>query len=73
MNQSADQIQQRILSATRGGMQFLTDETVAAPIKHADGIVDLKWLLVTLLSGDFVISPRPTAIQPETPSDPDLK
>jgi len=55
--------QQKILRAIQGGIQFLTDETVNAPIKYSDGIVDLKWLLRALASGEFGIDTDPNGLQ----------
>ena len=51
--------QQRILRAIHGGMRYLLDEIVVAPTKHADGIVDLKWLLRKLLSGEWGLNMNP--------------
>lgn len=53
----------KVLMAISVGRQLLTDETVVAPIKYADGIAALKWLLNQLLNGQFAIdfNPQQTA------------
>ena len=72
MDTPAEQMQfqqareQRATHAITGGLQFLDDETVIGPIKHAEGIADLKWLLRTLLAGQFGIDfGKPQAPPPE--------
>ena len=56
---------QRILRAIQLGLQFLDDDEVTAPIKYADGIVDLKWLLRNLGSGVYGINLDPNQVQIE--------
>jgi len=77
MNQPMDELQlaeqQRAGSGMTQGMEFLEDKSgnVTAPIKYADGIVDLKWLLRMLLSGRFGINFRPAqAAVPPGPRPP---
>lgn len=64
-------IQQRMTSALKGGLDFLQDEAVVAPIKHADGIVDLKWMLRTIASGEFGIDTDPGRKQREAAAKAD--
>lgn len=52
--------QQRILRAVTLGLKFLEDEAVSGPMKYADGVTDLKWLLRQLASGGFNINLDPT-------------
>ena len=59
----AQENSQRILRAIQVGLQFLIDEEVTAPIKYADGIVDLKWLLRNLGSGVYGINLDPNQVQ----------
>lgn len=47
--------QGRILNGVKVGLQFFLDETIVAPIKYSDGVVDLKWLLRSILSGEFSV------------------
>ena len=63
----------RILNGVKVGMQFLTDETIVAPIRYSDGIVDLKWLLRSILSGEFSVHtqlPVRAAAKPRLPRPP---
>ena len=55
----AQQNSQRIMRAIQVGIAFLNDETVTGPIKYADGISDLKWLLRNLASGIYGINLDP--------------
>ncbi len=64
----AQENSQRILRAIQVGLQFLVDDEVAAPIKYADGIVDLKWLLRNLGSGVYGINLDPN--QQQVPGAP---
>ena len=66
--------QQRAASGMTQGMEFLEDKSgnVTAPIKYADGIADLKWLLRMLLNGRFGINFRPVqAGMPPGPPPPE--
>ena len=48
---------------------MLLDEHVTAPIKYADGISDLKWLLRKILAGDYGIDMDPKATQKRAAED----
>ncbi len=48
--------QAKILSGIKVGMQMLEDETVIGPLKYAEGLADLKWILRNLLAGQFSIN-----------------
>lgn len=58
---------QRLTRAVQGGLQYLLDETVSGPMKHADGVSDLKWLLRKLMVGEYTINLRPD--RPQAPPD----
>ena len=66
-----EETSQKILRAIQVGLQFLNDEKVSAPIKYADGIVDLKWLLRNLGSGVYGINLDPNQQGGEDPKIPD--
>ena len=46
----------KVSNGLKIGIKMLEDDSVIAPIKYVEGIVDLKWLLRTLLSGNAFIN-----------------
>ena len=60
---------QRALRAIQGGMQYLLDEAVIGPMKHADGISDLKWLLRKLMVGEWGLNMDPQNPAGRLPTD----
>ena len=58
---TAEQTQdfQRALRALQGGIKYLIDEEVTGPMKHADGVSDLKWLLGKLMTGEWALNMDP--------------
>lgn len=66
-----EQIQehQRALRAIQNGMQYLLDEAVIGPMKHADGISDLKWLLRKLMVGEWGLNMDPQNPAGRLPTD----
>ena len=60
---------QRALRAIQGGMQYLVDEAVIGPMKHADGISDLKWLLRKLMVGEWGLNMDPQNPAGRLPTD----
>ncbi|KKM83936.1 hypothetical protein LCGC14_1304300 [marine sediment metagenome] len=64
---------QRALRAIQRGMQYLLDETVTGPMKHSDGVADLKWLLRKLMSGEWGLNMDPKRGEGLTTDQKDLK
>lgn len=50
---------QRVIRAIQGGLQYLLDTDVIGPMKHADGVADLKWLLRKLMVGEYGVNMKP--------------
>ncbi len=73
MDIQAQQHQARILNGIKGGLEFLIDDAVIGPIKYAESLSDLKWILRGLLAGQFsinldaqrVLEPKPEEAKPE--------
>lgn len=64
--QQAQVVRARAINGMQKGLEFLIDETVVGPMKYADGVADLKWLLRGLLSGQFSLNLDPQAAGPSS-------
>ncbi len=60
----------RAARAITGGMQYLLDDAVVGPMRHADGVTDLKWLLTKLISGTWGLNINPKRSQQDAPFPP---
>lgn len=45
--------QAKAINGMKVGLEFLMDDSVIGPIKYAEGLADLKWMLRGMLSGQF--------------------
>ena len=72
--------QARAINGMKVGLEFLIDDSVIGPIKYAEGLADLKWILRGLLSGQFglnldaerglsAVTSKPLSDYEETPGD----
>ncbi|MEE8598182.1 MAG: hypothetical protein V3S69_01435 [Dehalococcoidales bacterium] len=51
----------RAVNGMKEGLEFLIDDSVIGPIKYAEGLADLKWLLRGVLGGQFGLNLEPQA------------
>lgn len=58
--QQSQENKQRILRAVTLGLKYLEDGDVNGPMKYADAVTDLKWLLRQLTGGVFNINLDPS-------------